>query len=63
MTLHEATDVASLLTDTINRVRKAELPPNIANTIGYLSGIILKCFEAGEMEERLQQIEEKVEGK
>lgn len=59
--LQKPKDVASLLTDTINRVRKAELPPNIANTIGYLSGIVLKAFESDEMEDRLKIIEEKME--
>lgn len=49
--------VATLLEDTINRVRSGEVPPNIANTIGYLAGHMLKALEVSNMDERVEMIE------
>jgi hypothetical protein len=49
--------VAALLEDTINRVRNGEIPPNIANTIGYLAGHMLKALEVSEMDQRVEMIE------
>ena len=53
-----AEEVVRLLSVTINQVRKGEIDPRIANAVGYLSGIILKAKEQGDIEERLKQIEE-----
>jgi hypothetical protein len=50
-------DVTRLLADTINRVRKGQLDPKIANTVGYLAGIMLRSFEVGELEDRLSRLE------
>ena len=53
-----AEEVVHLLSVTINQVRRGEIDPRIANAVGYLSGIILKANEQGEIEKRLKQIEE-----
>lgn len=53
-----AEEVVRLLSVTINQVRRGELDPRVANAVGYLSGIILKANEQGEIEKRLKQIEE-----
>jgi len=50
-------EVSKLLEDTINRVRSGELPPNIANTIGYLAGHVLKAFEASNLDQRVEMVE------
>jgi len=51
-------DVAGLLEQTINEVRSGELDPRIANTIGYLTGHLIKAIEVGEVERRINAIEE-----
>jgi len=50
-------EIEKLLEDTINRVRSGEMPPNIANTIGYLTGHILKAIEASELKEKIAELE------
>ena len=55
-----ANDVVNLLGRTINQVRRGEIDPRIANAVGYLSGIILKAREQGDIEERLAKIEKVV---
>jgi len=53
-------DVAGLLEMTINEVRSGELDPRIANTIGYLTGHLIKAIEVGEVEKRINAIEEAI---
>ena len=50
-------DVSGLLSETISQVRRGELDARAANTIGYLSGILLKALEQSVLEERLLKIE------
>jgi hypothetical protein len=50
-------DVSDLLSETISQVRRGELDSRAANTIGYLSGILLKALEQGLLEERLLKVE------
>jgi hypothetical protein len=57
LALDSSKDVASLLAETISQVRRGQLDPRIANTIGYLSVIHLKALEQGVVEERLLKIE------
>lgn len=49
--------VVVLLADTINQVRAGEVPPNIANTIGYLAGHMLKAIEVANLDQRLELVE------
>jgi hypothetical protein len=42
--LKSTADVIELLEETINRVRKGPFDPRAANTIGFLSGTLLKAF-------------------
>jgi hypothetical protein len=55
--LETIADVAGLLAATINDVRRGALDPRIANSVGYLSGVLLKAMEQGEVEERLAALE------
>jgi len=54
-----------LLSRTVNQTLRGEIDPKVANAVGYLSGVILRAREQGEIEERLAKIEEvlKTEGK
>lgn len=49
--------VVVLLESTINGVRSGEVPPNIANTIGYLAGHMLKALEVFNLDQRLEMVE------
>jgi hypothetical protein len=53
-------DVCVLLATTINDVRTGRLDPKLANCVGYLSGILVRAFEVGELEERLAMLERSV---
>jgi hypothetical protein len=55
--LNNGADAASLLGDTINRTRIGELDPRVANSIGYLCGILLRTFEVSSIEDRLATLE------
>ena len=50
-------EVGKLLEDTINGVRSGEIPPKIANTIGYLTGHALKALEASNLDQRVEMVE------
>ncbi len=43
--------------DTINEVRSGNIPPNIANTVGYLAGHLLKAIEVSSIDKRLEIVE------
>jgi len=58
--IKNTSDVVSLLNETINQVRTGEIEVKIANAVGYLSGICLKALEQGDMEKRVEALEEKV---
>ena len=58
--LSTADDVCRLLSETINQVRKGELDVKIANSVGYLAGVILKSRSQGELEDRIVEIEEHI---
>ncbi len=50
-------DVKGLLSETIHQVRTGVIDPKVANCVGYLSGILLKAIEVGDIEERLAAME------
>jgi hypothetical protein len=56
-------DVVKLLSETINQVRKGEIDPRVANSVGYLANVLIKAFEQGDIEKRLAEIESIVKSK
>jgi hypothetical protein len=58
--IKNTSDVVKLLNETINQVRTGGIEVKIANAVGYLSGICLKALEQGDIEKRLEALEEKV---
>ncbi len=58
--LKSINDISGLIEDTINRIRTEPLSHHQANSIGYLSGILLKAFEVGEYEKRLEALEQRI---
>lgn len=55
--LNTPEQVVKLLEDTINGVRGGNIPPNIANTVGYLAGHLLKAIEISSIDKRLEIVE------
>jgi hypothetical protein len=56
-TLRNAADVIALLGTTINQVRRGQIDPRVANSVGYLSGILLKALEVDTLERRVSDLE------
>jgi hypothetical protein len=59
--LRNALDVAVLLAESINLVRRGQLDPRVANAMGYLASILLGALQQGPLEERLARIEAALE--
>ena len=57
LSIKDPSEVATLLESTINGVRSGEIPPNIANTVGYLASHILKALEASNLNQRVEMVE------
>jgi hypothetical protein len=55
--LGDTKQVSLLLADSINRLRRGQLHPRVANAMGYLASILLKALEGGRIEERLAHLE------
>jgi hypothetical protein len=56
-------DVAILISETINQVRRGELDPRVANAVGYLANVLIKAVEQGDTEKRLKDLEAAVKTK
>ena len=57
LSIKDPKEVASLLEQTINGVRSGEIPPNIANTIGYLASHTLKAIEMAKYADKVESVE------
>ena len=55
--LRSTTDVSTLLSESINQVRRGQLEPRVANAVGYLASILLNALDQGLVEERLSRVE------
>jgi hypothetical protein len=61
--LEDCRDVAALMSETINQVRKGVIDPRIANAVGYLANILIKAMEQGKLESRIEILELLVKGR
>jgi hypothetical protein len=46
------------LADSINQLRRGQLDPGVANSIGYLSSVQLRSFEQGVLQDHIAKLEE-----
>jgi hypothetical protein len=60
--LGDANQVSALLADSINRLRRGQLDPRVANAMGYLASVLLKALDQ-RLEERLAHLEAVISGK
>jgi len=56
-------DVVKLIGETINQVRKGQLDPRAGNAIGYLANVLIKAYEQGSLEKRIEDLEAAVKVK
>lgn len=52
-------DILSLLEGSINEVRKGQVESRVANSVGYLANILIKAIEQGELQRRVQALEQR----
>lgn len=57
VTIERAGDVLPILADEINELRALERSVQRARAIGYLCGIVVKCFDVTENAERFAALE------
>ena len=55
--LRNTQDVSTLLAESINQIRRGELDPRVANSVGHLASILLGALQQGPLEERLARLE------
>jgi len=59
--LSSARDVQILLSKMINERRRGQVDTTECRDIGYLAKILLDSIEAGELEDRIEQLEKSIE--
>ena len=59
--LNNPQGVNRLLQRVINALIQGEIEESKAKTVGYLCNIVLKSLEAGELQERIENLERQVE--
>jgi hypothetical protein len=55
--LRNTIEVSAFLAESINQVRRGELDPRVANSVGYLASVLLRSLEQGPLEERMARLE------
>ena len=61
--LQNAHDLRRYLASLINRVEAGEVEVNLGKSLAYMSSILLRIIEGGDLEGRVEQLERKLESK
>jgi hypothetical protein len=61
--LQKAQDLRRYLASLINRVESGEVEVNLGKSLAYMSSILLRIIEGGDLEGRVEQLERKLESK
>ena len=61
--LQKAQDLRRYLASLINRVESGEVEVNLGKSLAYMSSILLRIIEGGDLERRVEQLERKLESK
>lgn len=56
-------DVRRYIADLIRRTEAGQVDAALAGKLGYLSGILLKCIETSDLEQRMTAIEKAMKDK
>lgn len=60
VSLKSCADIVQLICETVSQVRRGELDPKIANSVGYLANVAVRALETGDIEERVQALEDAI---
>ncbi len=60
LSVKSVAEVIALMEDTINRTRTEPFTHQKANSVGYLANVSLKALEAGELEARVEALEQQI---
>ena len=61
--VEDGADVVKLIAETINQVRRGQIEPRVANTVAYLSNVLLAATGRREVESRIAELESLVKGR
>ena len=61
--LQNAQDLRRYLANLINRTESGEVEVNLGKSLAYMSSILLRIIEGGDLEGRVLQLERKLESK
>jgi hypothetical protein len=61
--LQNAQDLRRYLASLINRVESGNVEVNLGKSLAYMSSILLRIIEGGDLEGRVEQLERKLESK
>jgi hypothetical protein len=53
-------DVVALLSQTIDQVRRGQIDPRVANSVGYLASPLVRALAQNELEDRIEKLERAV---
>ena len=59
--LKSSEDLRRYLASLINRTESGKIKPELSGKLGYLCSILLRAIENGELEERLTEIETRLQ--
>jgi hypothetical protein len=58
--IKDCKDVVALLSETINQVRKGQIDPRVANSVGYLANQVVRVLAQDELADRIERLEQLV---
>jgi hypothetical protein len=61
--IRDSRDVVTLLGDTVDQVRKGQIDPRVANSVGYLCAQIMKAFAQRNQDDRIESLEQALENR
>jgi hypothetical protein len=61
--LQKAQDLRRYLASLINRVESGKVEVNLGKALAYMSSILVRVIEGGDLEERVEELERKMESK
>ena len=61
--LQNAQDLRRYMANLINRTEAGTIEVNLGKSLAYMSSILLRIIEGGDLEGRVQQLEQKLESK
>jgi len=53
-------DLRRYIADLIRRTEAGTVEPGLAGKLGYLAGILLKCIETSDLEQRMTMLEKTI---